>query len=498
MPLSAEAQAKADAKKKKKAAQKAKAAAAAKDGAAAPAADKKAADDKKKADEKAAKAKKEASDAKKAKKAEEEEDDEDADGEVDPSKEDLRNPDVVTKYRAAGDIANDAMKAVIAAVAAGKKVVELCDAGDKFITEATGKVFATQKSGKDGKKVKVEKGVAFPTSVSVNHIVGHFSPLSGEAAVLKVGDLIKIDLGVHIDGYAALLAHTMVVADAKDEKTKTVTGKGAQVLTAAHTAAEIALRMLKPGATNTSITDAIAKVASAYKVQAVQGVLSHQLKHFIIDGEKVILNRADPEQKVEEFKFETNEVYALDIVMSTAEGKPKESELRTTIYKRAPETHYSLRVKYSRQLLADIDERFPAYPFTLRALDEKTAKIGIADMVTHNLVHAYPVLTEKEGQLVAHIKLTAALLPTGTVRLTSSFVDTKLVVCPPDVKLTDEALLKTLAEPVRAAGAKNRKKKPAAAGAAAAGDKKDAKAAPAAAAPAAGAGAAAAAKPAAK
>jgi hypothetical protein len=55
-------------------------------------------------------------------------------------------------------------------------------------------------------------------------------------------------------------------------------------------------------AQNTQVTEAIAKVASAYKVNAVQGVLSHQMKHFVIDGEKVILNRADPEQKVEEIK----------------------------------------------------------------------------------------------------------------------------------------------------------------------------------------------------
>ncbi len=122
----------------------------------------------------------------------------------------------------------------------------------------------------------------------------------------------------------------------------------------------------------------------------------------------------------------------------------------------------ALRVSHSRRLLADIDTRFPSYPFTMRALDEKTAKLGIADMVSHNLVHAYPVLHEKDGEFVAHIKLTAALLPAGTVRLTNSFVDTKLISCPADLKLNDEALVKLLAEPVRAAGTKNRKKKPAA------------------------------------
>jgi methionine aminopeptidase len=201
-------------------------------------------------------------------------------------------------------------------------------------------------------------------------------------------------------------------------------------------------------------------VAAAYKVNAVQGVLSHSLKRFVIDGDKVIINRADPEQVVEECKFETNEVYGIDIVMTSGEGKPKESEMRTTIFKRALETHYcqctipltaaqhsttpvaphwpllglsrvcvlcaALRVSYSRRLLADIDERFPTFPFTLRALDEKTAKIGIADMVKHDLVHSYPVLIEKEGEFVAHVKFTAALLPSGTVRIACTYADARV------------------------------------------------------------------------
>lgn len=53
----------------------------------------------------------------------------------------------------------------------------------------------------------------------------------------------------------------------------------------------------------------------------MEGVLSHQMKRFVIDGNKVILNKATPEHKVEEFEFEENQCYAIDIVMSTGEGK---------------------------------------------------------------------------------------------------------------------------------------------------------------------------------
>ena len=56
---------------------------------------------------------------------------------------------------------------------------------------------------------KIEKGSAFPTCISVNNCVGHYSPLPAEdKIVIAEGDLVKIDLGVHVDGYVAVVAHT--------------------------------------------------------------------------------------------------------------------------------------------------------------------------------------------------------------------------------------------------------------------------------------------------
>jgi len=79
-------------------------------------------------------------------------------------------------------------------------------------------------------KKKTEKGIGFPTCLSVNEVCGHFSPLKSEPATLGDGDLVKIDLGVHIDGFIALAAHTVTVGDS------TVTGKKADVILAAQQA----------------------------------------------------------------------------------------------------------------------------------------------------------------------------------------------------------------------------------------------------------------------
>lgn len=192
-------------------------------------------------------------------------------------------------------------------------------------------------------------------------------------------------MGCHIDGFIAVAAHTLVVGGADIEA-----GPLADVLKAAHTAAEVAHKLIRPGNKNTQVTDAIAEVTKSFGVNAVQGVLSHQMKQFVIDGNKVILMRADPEQKVDEFEFEPNEVYSVDIVLSTGEGKPRETESRTTVFKRAIDKSYSLKMKASRYLFNEVNKKYPTLPFSLRSTeDPKQARLGVSEMVKHEMLVSY-------------------------------------------------------------------------------------------------------------
>ena len=128
------------------------------------------------------------------------------------------------------------------------------------------------------------------------------------------------DLGAHIDGFIAVVAHTLVVGASNDTK---VDGRKADVILAAHYAAEVALRLVRPGSENNAVTDAIQKVAESFKCKPISGMLSHQLKQFRIDGEKSIIQNPTEAQKKdhEKCEFEVNEVYAIDVLITTGEGK---------------------------------------------------------------------------------------------------------------------------------------------------------------------------------
>ncbi|PSC67177.1 proliferation-associated 2G4 [Micractinium conductrix] len=301
--------------------------------------------------------------------------------------ETLSNPDVVTKYKAASKIVNGALAAVIEACKPGAKVVEICEKADSLM----------------------------------NDCVGHYSPLHDNTAELKEGDLVKIDLGCHIDGYIAQAAHSLVVAS---DPAAPKSGEVAPVL---------------------------GKIAEAYGCNLVDGVMTYEMTRFVIDAQKAVLQKPSPDMKVDECEFEEGEVYAIDIIVTTGEGKPKVlDEKETTVYKRAMEVQYQLKMKASRELLSEVGKKYPTMLFSLRGVEAKQARFGLVECLNHGLLAAYPVTYEKDGDVVAHIKGTVLLMPSGSDRITSA----PLQPLQSDKSVEDEEIKALLATSL-----KNKKKK---------------------------------------
>lgn len=366
--------------------------------------------------------------------------------EEEQKEETLATPGVIDKYQAAGKVANLVLERVIAKCVAGANIVEVCQFGDAEIDKELSKVY---------NKKRIEKGIAFPTCISPNDICGHFSPLATEPLHIKSGDVLKIDLGVHIDGYIALVAHTIVV---QADPNVPVEGRAADVILAAHYAAQAALRFLRPGSKNSEASEIIGKVCEAYKCNPLEGVLSHELKKHLIDGNACIINKETFEQKVEEHEFQVNEVFALDIIVSTGEGKPKESEFRTTVYKRAIEKAYNLKSKSARAFYNELINKYPSLCFSIRSFeDEITAKLGVKECLEHELLNPYPVLLDKSGELVAHFKYTVMILSGGTITITGLPVDANKYKT--ENKIVDESVLTIINTSMSKQSQKSLKKK---------------------------------------
>jgi methionine aminopeptidase len=105
--------------------------------------------------------------------------------------------------------------------------------GDALIVQQASTVYTS-------KKASIPKGIAFPTSLSLNNVVSHFSPMPSDkdVPVLKDGDVVKVMMGVHIDGYASVHAETLVVGASEGKK---VEGVKADALKAAWEASQVAV-----------------------------------------------------------------------------------------------------------------------------------------------------------------------------------------------------------------------------------------------------------------
>ncbi|KAI0734313.1 proliferation-associated protein 1 [Fomitopsis betulina] len=362
-----------------------------------------------------------------------------------------------TKYKTAADITHNVIKKLVEAATEGAKVLDLCIEGDRLLEEGTGAVY-----NKSAKGVKVSKGIAFPTSISVNNAVAHFSPLPSDPAssqVLAKGDVVKIHLGAHIDGYAAVSAETVVVGASESEP---VTGRRADVLQAAYVAAEAAMRLVKVGNKNWAVTDAVAKIASAFDCKPVEGMLSCEQSQNVIDGKRrIILNPSEEQKKgFETVTFAENDVWGIDILISSGEdGKARLEESKTTIYQKDSTVTYQLKMKTSRAVFTEVQKKAGAFPVNVRVLeDEKRARLGLQEAVQHGLVKPYEVIYTPANTFVAGFHFTIALLPAGPAMITHPPAWYKPGLAKSEKELQDADLKELLTQPLRE-DKKSKKKK---------------------------------------
>jgi len=127
------------------------------------------------------------------------------------------------------------------------------------------------------------------------------------------------------------------------------------------------------------------------------------------------------------------------------------------------ETSYNLKTQKARQFISEVNRRFPALPFTLRASDDEgVARIGVSEAKRHELLDEYPVLREKAEEFVAQFKFTVLLLPGGTKKVTGLELGPLKDQAASTKSVQDEdlkKLLATSANPKKAKKKKEEKKK---------------------------------------
>lgn len=278
------------------------------------------------------------------------------------------------------------------------------------------------------------------------------SPADSDAEaqiVLKNGDVVKIELGVHIDGFPVSVGHTIVVGATAANP---VVGAKADVIKGAYVASEVAARLLRPGNKNYKVTDVVQKVAvDQFGVKPIEGLVSSEVKPVYGEGDKQIIFNPTPVQRANtpECEFEAGEIYNVDILFSSGPAKIKESPVRTCVYKRVEDTSYALKLQTSRKLLNEVQNNFGYMPFSLRNVsDVSKARAGMVECVKNRLMLPYGVLEEEKEAIVAQFLFTVLLMPNGTVQKVSGLPLDESIIKSEKI-VSDEEILEILKSPIK-------------------------------------------------
>ena len=241
------------------------------------------------------------------------------------------------------------------------------------------------------------------------------------AVILKKNEVVKIQLGVQIDGFGTIVCDTIVV-NAEKQKQNQIQGREADLIMATHYAMELLLRLILPPGllvsgsdedkkkaaasqrplSQAKITQMIEKVAKSFDCSVVENTTSWLFERNEIEGKKKIVLSPSEGQKGEGLP-QVGEVWGMEIGLSLGTGKIKTLENRPTLHRRTAIT-YALKRPSSRQTLSEIVKKFGTFPFSLRQLeDEKAGKVGIVECVRTGVVRQYEVIADKDGAPVSRL-----------------------------------------------------------------------------------------------
>jgi methionyl aminopeptidase len=248
---------------------------------------------------------------------------------------------------------------------------------------------------------------AFPVNVSLNDIAAHYTAVPNDPIIVKNTDVLKIDVGVHIDGYIADTAVT-VSYDTKYQN----------LIDIAERALDEAIGISRSNTRVSEIGRIIEKTITKYGCKPIQNLSGHSLERYTIHAGKSIPNIWTIGHS---FNLSVNNVYAIEPFVTTNDGQG-------VVYEGKIKNIFGIgsRKRTKEQKTDDFLEylwnKFKTLPFALRWIvneyEEKEALYLLEILVKKKNVHAYPILVEGANRIVVQAEHTIIPQESNTLTIT--------------------------------------------------------------------------------
>ncbi|MFC2143506.1 type II methionyl aminopeptidase [Candidatus Aenigmatarchaeota archaeon] len=291
----------------------------------------------------------------------------------------ISNDEIKEKYLKAGEIASS-IREDCKKINPGEKLIDIAENIENKI-----------------KSLGAE--IAFPVNLSLNEIAAHYTPYNGDSITVEDGDLLKIDIGAHIDGCVADTAITLCFNE--DHK---------NLVAATDKALSEAIKICKPGTTIGDLSEVIENSIKEFDCIPVGNLTGHGLDRFIIHDEPQI-----PNIKVSSnYELKDNMVIAIEPFATNGKGLVKDSgsSLIFSFLQRKP-----VRSPEARKIIA-FAEPFKQLPFAERwvPIDSRIKiRFAIKELLSRGIIHEYPPLKEVGSGMVAQSEHTIIVKDTPII-----------------------------------------------------------------------------------
>lgn len=285
--------------------------------------------------------------------------------------------EVIKRYIRAGKIARRALEQAKQACEEGVSYLEVAEESERMIRSQGAKP-------------------AFPTNISVNSVGAHYSPLENDENTFKEGDVVKIDVGCHVDGFIADNALTVEVGSNRNKS----------LIKASEEALDIAIKTIRPGVRTRDIGKNIERVIQDRGFNPISNLTGHELKQYTLHTGTSIPNVPKGWKKIKKGMILAVEPFATD-----GKGRVEESEAGD-IY----------RLKKKRNISGEdlefyewISENFAELPFAGRWCSEygEEYKKLLKRLRRFGAVMNYPVLVEKKNGIISQREHTVIVTSKG-------------------------------------------------------------------------------------
>jgi methionyl aminopeptidase len=294
------------------------------------------------------------------------------------------NDDILEKVRRAGTIAGEAREIGAGMVDEGVSLLKVADEVEAYILRKGAKP-------------------AFPTNISINEVAAHYSPRSDDKLVFKKGDLVKVDVGAHVDGYIGDTARTVEVR----------TKNWSNLITASDKALRMAIEMIGDGIAVSSLGGAIERAIRSEGFVPITNLTGHGMNCYNLHAGLTIANYDDGNST----KLRSDMILAIEPFATHGAGEVRNAK-PGNIYRILRDRE--VRDGEANKLFVRIKENFGTLPFCERwctAMDTK-APNHLKTLVRHGVLFAYPILTEAKSGMVSQTEHTV-MIKSGRAEVTT-------------------------------------------------------------------------------